>query len=58
MPQDRYYVQNRLLALFELDAPGRVRRKTAIFRHTGKMTDYAAQKGMLPADTPIFREIF
>ena len=22
MPQDRYYVQNRLLALFELDAPG------------------------------------
>ena len=59
MPQDRYYVQNRLLALFELDAPGACEEKNGDFPAIlEKMTDYAAQKGMLPANTPIFREIF
>lgn len=59
MPQDRYYVQNRLLALFELDAPGACEEKNGDFPAIlEKMTDYAAEKGMLPADTPTFREIF
>lgn len=61
MPEDEYYVRNRLLALFRLDAPAQPQvceipdSLTDIY---AQMTDYAFEHNLIEMNTPVYREIF
>lgn len=60
MPQDMYFVQNRLLDLFGLDSPfeGDAAVTDSLPAMLERLTDLAAQNGMLRDNTPSMREIF
>ena len=62
-PEDEIYTQNRLLELFGLEEPEEgdtdVTMKTEDLEAVlGNMLSYASEKGMLPSDSIVYRDLF
>ncbi len=61
--EDRLYTQNRLLELFDLDEPGEMGapadvRAEDLESILGEMLEYAHEKGILPQDDIVHRDLF